>query len=238
MQHSETWNRSTGPWVISAVPERANDQRTCKSQDGLFFCRLIDSTTAGTAQYMLSSGVVTMRYILTIFSILAQISVAQADGATCCDYFPPVPDFSIPHVGGTGSTYIAGWTGAGGNTLFFGLTTPIFTVPVAGTLTLSYVYVSDQYGDISYFNPLFTFDGSQPYFSLGSAGCNYFSDPSCSVTLPDPITVQFNLPAFSQITFASGMLEIDAVPEPSTWAMILLGLCGLGLLLHRQRSEA
>jgi len=29
----------------------------------------------------------------------------------------------------------------------------------------------------------------------------------------------------------------QAVPEPSTWAMLLLGFCGLGVLLHRQRSK-
>lgn len=31
---------------------------------------------------------------------------------------------------------------------------------------------------------------------------------------------------------------VSAVPEPATWAMFLLGFCGLGLLLHRQRADA
>ncbi|WP_156947310.1 hypothetical protein [Bradyrhizobium sp. WSM3983] len=30
----------------------------------------------------------------------------------------------------------------------------------------------------------------------------------------------------------------QSVPETSTWAMLLLGFCGLGLLLHRQRADA
>lgn len=32
--------------------------------------------------------------------------------------------------------------------------------------------------------------------------------------------------------------EITAVPEPATWAMMILGFCGLGLLFHRQRADA
>ena len=29
-----------------------------------------------------------------------------------------------------------------------------------------------------------------------------------------------------------------AVPEPSTWAMMILGFCGLGFLAHRRRNQA
>jgi hypothetical protein len=32
--------------------------------------------------------------------------------------------------------------------------------------------------------------------------------------------------------------SVTAVPEPSTWAMMLLGFAGLGLMLHRRRREA
>jgi hypothetical protein len=33
-------------------------------------------------------------------------------------------------------------------------------------------------------------------------------------------------------------LNVAAVPEPSTWAMMLLGFCGLGVMAHRRRSRA
>lgn len=33
-----------------------------------------------------------------------------------------------------------------------------------------------------------------------------------------------------------GNSPVSAVPEPSTWAMMLLGLCGLGWLAHRRRN--
>ena len=32
-------------------------------------------------------------------------------------------------------------------------------------------------------------------------------------------------------------LEISAVPEPSTWAMMLVGFAGLGFLGYRQRQK-
>jgi hypothetical protein len=35
---------------------------------------------------------------------------------------------------------------------------------------------------------------------------------------------------------ALGPTTISAVPEPSTWAMIVLGFCGLGFLAHRRKS--
>lgn len=31
---------------------------------------------------------------------------------------------------------------------------------------------------------------------------------------------------------------VDGVPEPSTWAMMLLGFCGLGFMAHRRRNSA
>jgi hypothetical protein len=30
--------------------------------------------------------------------------------------------------------------------------------------------------------------------------------------------------------------EIAAVPEPSTWAMMILGFCGLGFMVYRRRN--
>jgi hypothetical protein len=38
--------------------------------------------------------------------------------------------------------------------------------------------------------------------------------------------------------FGSGNIILaDAVPEPSTWAMMILGFCGLGYLAYRRRSS-
>jgi hypothetical protein len=35
-------------------------------------------------------------------------------------------------------------------------------------------------------------------------------------------------------TGAHGFLAIPAVPEPSTWAMMLIGFAGLGFAAHRR----
>jgi PEP-CTERM motif len=51
-------------------------------------------------------------------------------------------------------------------------------------------------------------------------------------------------PVFAPGTFVGtyGTLTITdavtAVPEPSTWAMMILGFCGLGFLAHRRKSAA
>ena len=46
----------------------------------------------------------------------------------------------------------------------------------------------------------------------------------------------FEMPIFSVGTFNmdSGTLTVTAVPEPSTWAMMLIGLLGLGYAGHRR----
>jgi hypothetical protein len=35
----------------------------------------------------------------------------------------------------------------------------------------------------------------------------------------------------------SGTLTISAVPEPSTWAMIILGFCGVGFMAYRRKQN-
>ena len=37
--------------------------------------------------------------------------------------------------------------------------------------------------------------------------------------------------------FGVGTLAVAAVPEPSTWAMMLLGFCGLGFMAYRRRQS-
>jgi hypothetical protein len=38
------------------------------------------------------------------------------------------------------------------------------------------------------------------------------------------------------LSFTTGF--IAAVPEPSTWAMMVLGFCGLGFMAYRRRSSS
>jgi PEP-CTERM motif len=32
-------------------------------------------------------------------------------------------------------------------------------------------------------------------------------------------------------------MEVDAVPEPSTWAMMVLGFLGVGFMAYRRRNQ-
>lgn len=66
-----------------------------------------------------------------------------------------------------------------------------------------------------------TGQGSYLYSSVGN-----FSYYSMEATLI-PKTIRVTVDGVSA-----------AVPEPSTWAMLLLGFCGLGLFFHRQRADA
>jgi hypothetical protein len=51
--------------------------------------------------------------------------------------------------------------------------------------------------------------------------------------------VSFGLPSDVTFTSASGVLLTTSVPEPSTWAMMLLGLAGLGIAgVRRSRNES
>jgi hypothetical protein len=37
--------------------------------------------------------------------------------------------------------------------------------------------------------------------------------------------------------FGVGTLAVSAVPEPSTWAMMILGFCGLGFVAYRRKQD-
>jgi hypothetical protein len=91
------------------------------------------------------------------------------------------------------------------------------------------------------------FGGSGPLFSpadfqvLGTTlGLNGFEQFAGPVLFTGPVTA----PVFTEGTFAlpsivSGPATITisaAVPEPSTWAMMVVGFAGIGALVYRRRQ--
>ncbi|MEH2517990.1 hypothetical protein V1279_003563 [Bradyrhizobium sp. AZCC 1610] len=70
-----------------------------------------------------------------------------------------------------------------------------------------------------------------------SAGCGAFEACSASNhTMIDPV---FTAPDGYQIQLSHGVgNSIAAVPEPATWAMIILGFAGVGFLAQRRKSKA
>jgi hypothetical protein len=110
----------------------------------------------------------------------------------------------------TGATVVNGYA-ANDNLLF---------VPAAGSPT---AFV--DFGGIS-------FNTSGPQFNLGGGGSN----PSGTV-LNDSAN---NPGGFPVPTFGSNnvTLSVTAVPEPATWAVMLVGFGGLGVAMRSRRKQA
>ncbi len=64
-----------------------------------------------------------------------------------------------------------------------------------------------------------------------------FAGAATTVDFYDPATVSFSVPAGTRYR-SEGFLEANpnAIPEPSTWAMMLLGFAGLGFAGYRRRG--
>ena len=68
-----------------------------------------------------------------------------------------------------------------------------------------------------------------------SGGTGLFFGATGSFTSSGLLSFRTGRPAVQQ-TFA-GSLNLPAVPEPSIWAMLLLGFGGIGLALRRRKGE-
>jgi hypothetical protein len=97
-----------------------------------------------------------------------------------------------------------------------------FSTPESGVYTLQ-----DQAAIIN----------GDPYLMLvfvdAFAGLSGGPFPGGSATISDPF--QLDLPSGVTATFASGVTP--AVPEPSTWAMMILGFCGVGFMAYRHKNQ-
>jgi PEP-CTERM motif len=58
-----------------------------------------------------------------------------------------------------------------------------------------------------------------------------FIDPVVSFANPNDALLY-------QLVFAPGVGNVGAVPEPSTWAMLLLGFAGIGFMAYRRKTRA
>jgi hypothetical protein len=135
-----------------------------------------------------------------------------------------------------------------------------------GTLVLSLPSFPDSHQISSGFSSLTATIGSTPTFNLtpsnvsfvGAQGSSSSSidvdlgEPTAGVARGTPLLQlnngnpnagTFTIQGFNEGTLASGTFTIGspfiaAVPEPSTWAMMILGLLGLGFLAYRRRNQA
>jgi len=75
--------------------------------------------------------------------------------------------------------------------------------------------------------------------SVGASSQGYDAEPAIAKALVDPIiTLDTTSPGYS-IDYSAGITQgiAGAVPEPSTWAMLLLGFAGLGFMAYRRKSK-
>jgi hypothetical protein len=50
-------------------------------------------------------------------------------------------------------------------------------------------------------------------------------------------TVSFDSGGNSPVVAYDTVSAVVAVPEPSTWAMLILGFCGIGLMAYRRQAK-
>lgn len=111
-------------------------------------------------------------------------------------------------------------------------------ITFAATTSIGFFWGSvDDYNSIKFWNAAGdVVTGSDLFPQLSPTGCQ--GSPACNsyVTFTSDT-------AFSQITLTSSqnsfeINNISAVPEPTTWAMMILGFLGLGFLGYRKSSKA
>jgi hypothetical protein len=75
--------------------------------------------------------------------------------------------------------------------------------------------------------------------STSAESLTLFAEPALAAAEVDPVlTVDTTSPGFS-IDFSAGITQgiASAVPEPSTWAMMILGFCGVGFMAYRRKQS-
>jgi hypothetical protein len=174
---------------------------------------------------------------------LALVGLLVAPAAHAATYNVDIN--SVPTVPGTGGYYIAGHTGGGGSITIGGYQTPIYLLDSLGlpqnstvnlgTLIVNPVYVGDQYGDRGVYEPAYNLYGGQAsdLYKIPDFLC-YAYQSGCILPTVYPAIVPLIFGSGSEIQFSFVNGYID-VPEPSTWAMLLIGFAGIGFAAHRRR---
>ena len=79
------------------------------------------------------------------------------------------------------------------------------------------------------------------YFGGTCAGIYDTLSTSLNTTVGQSYTLRFDLSVFGSapngVRVSTGALTTGAVPEPATWAMMLVGFAGIGMSVRRRRKE-
>lgn len=167
--------------------------------------------------------------IAVLFSVFA-FSGARAetlfynftDGVTSFNFSldsNPTPNAIEP----TGKGFTVFATTSSSNSSFQSIAVEFFDTSEGGGLQFTsqgnlYVPLSDSAGDFSFYGP------------------QLFQDPVSAPTLTNNGPFQLTGPQNNEVTLTVTD-TIAAVPEPSTWAMMILGFVGLGFMAYRRKSK-
>ena len=81
---------------------------------------------------------------------------------------------------------------------------------------------------------------TDPFFAYGRAGFGDFATGPDALFTGSPGTPQFKIGDFVLTDASTGtplLVDISAVPEPSTWFLMLAGVGGAGLMLRRIKAS-
>ena len=98
---------------------------------------------------------------------------------------------------------------------------------------------------------IFATVNGQSFYTSGNINCPPYAQPGCShqgphatylqlpVAVGDILNIDVNFSAnwdTAPLYMVYGGGVLTAVPEPSTWAMLLLGFAGLGVMAYRRKT--
>jgi hypothetical protein len=115
--------------------------------------------------------------------------------------------------------------------------------PGINTGTVSVITITDNLGHSFGAFPLAPFDNTSAGTALQNSeniGFFPFNFGGFDPTVPAIYTIDLAMNSEANSPLGSVEIQVDvgAVPEPSTWAMMLLGFAGVGFMAYRRRNQA